>query len=266
MNPLQNALDSALSEVDRLRLTLKRGRGVQVQSAEERSIAKSTALSWFNTHRQLIANGLGNQSLEIVDRCYNRLLNFSEKHTVRSKYDELLKELRTAIVQFQSANAVAIASGGSLSSTDKPPDFSSIVPDFEMRAILSRRWEECAICVQAKAPLAATVMMGGLLETLLLTRVNQYPDKSRIFTAKGAPKDRGGKPLPLSEWTLRNYIDIAHELKWITQTEKDLGVILRDYRNYIHPYKERSHGVKLEPNDSAIMWELTKNISRQLLR
>ncbi len=265
MNSLQNALDSALSETDKLRQTLKKGNSTQVQSAEERTIAKSTALAWFNTHRRVIAAEFGDQGLAEVDQCYNQLFEFSEKNATRSKYDQLLKDLRKAIVQFQTTNVVAIANAASFSSTDKPPDFSSLVSDAEMRAILSRRWDECAICVQAKAPLAATVMMGGLLETLLLTRINQVSDKSNIFTAKSAPKDKTGKPLPLGEWTLRNYIDVAHELKWITKTEKELGVVLRDYRNYIHPYKERSHGIKLEPNDSLIMWELSKNISRQLL-
>ena len=35
-----------------------------------------------------------------------------------------------------------------------------------MRGILGRRWEECRKCIAADAPLAAVVMMGGLLEAL----------------------------------------------------------------------------------------------------
>jgi len=265
MNQVQNALDSAISEADRLRQALKRGNGKQVKLTEERAIAKSTALAWFNTHRQVIAAGLGDQKIGEIDQRYNLLLKFSEKSTTRSKYDEILKKIRKTLIDFQAANIVAIANSASPSSTDKPPDFSALVSDTEMRAILIRRWEECAICVHARASLAATVMMGGLLETLLLTRVHQFSDKAKIFRATTAPKDKAGKPLPLGDWTLRNYIDVAHELKWITQTEKDLGVVLRDYRNYIHPFKELSHGIKLEPNDSMILWELSKNISRQLL-
>ena len=265
MNQVQASLDSALAETGRLRQIIRKGRSKQVKLADERTIAKSTALAWFNTHRPTIVDGLGDQKLGTVDRQYNEILTFSERNTTRTKYDDTLKELRTSLVEFQSSNVVAIANAATMSSRDKPPSFSALVTDAEMQAILSRRWEECAICVSAKAPLAATVMMGGLLETLLLTRVHQFPNKGKIFGASSAPKDRTGKALPLGEWTLKNYIDVAHELKWITQTEKDLGVVLRDYRNYIHPFKERSHGIKLEPNDSAIMWELSKNISRQLL-
>jgi hypothetical protein len=265
MNTVQDALDSALSEVDKLRQTLRRGNSTQVQTLEERTFAKATALSWFNKHRSVIADGLARPNLNDIDEPYNHLLKFSEKNTTRSKYDQLLKELRKTLIEFRAANIVNIANTASVASTDKPPDFSTLVSDIQMRAILSRRWEECAICVHARAPLSAIVMMGGLLETLLLTRVHLFSDKPKVFNAKGAPKDKTGKPYPLDEWTLKNYIDVAHELHWITQTEKDLGVVLRDYRNYIHPYKERSHGIKLEPNDSLIIWELSKNICRQLL-
>jgi hypothetical protein len=98
-----------------------------------------------------------------------------------------------------------------------------------MKTILEGRWSEITSCVTAKAPLAATVMMGGLLEGLLLARVNNHANKSEIFTASAAPKDKAGKTLPLKDWTLQNYIGVAHELKWITQTVKDIGEVLRDY-------------------------------------
>ena len=109
-------------------------------------------------------------------------------------------------------------------------------------------------------------MMGGLLETLLLARVNREPNKKSIFSASTAPKDRRStKPLALNEWTLRNYIDVAHELGWISPSARDVGEILRDYRNYIHPHKELTHGVQLVAGDAALFWEVAKAITRQLV-
>jgi hypothetical protein len=135
-----------------------------------------------------------------------------------------------------------------------------------MRKVLARRWEECTRCVSAKAPLAATVMMGGLLEALLLARVHRQNDKSSVFRAASAPRDgKTGKSLMLQEWTLRNYIDVAHELGWITSSAKDLGEVVRDYRNYIHPHKELTHGVHLGDHDARLFWEVAKGIARQLL-
>jgi hypothetical protein len=109
-------------------------------------------------------------------------------------------------------------------------------------------------------------MMGGLLEALLLARVHREKDKSRVFQAAVAPKDKTtGKTLLLQEWTLRHYIDVAHELGWISESAKDLGEVVRDYRNYIHPHKELTHGVSLAKADAELFWEVSKGISRQLL-
>jgi hypothetical protein len=113
--------------------------------------------------------------------------------------------------------------------------------------------------------MAATVMMGGLLEALLLARILREEDKDPMFKASTAPKDKG-KTLQLKEWGLRNFIDVAHELGWISQGAKDVGDVLRDYRNYIHPQKEHSHGIRLTTDDARIFWKVGKSISRQVIR
>jgi len=77
---------------------------------------------------------------------------------------------------------------------------------------------------------------------------------------------RPAKPLQLKEWTLKNYTDVAHELGWITKTTKDIGEFVRDYRNFIHPQKELSHGIVLEPGDAEMLWEVTKSITLQILK
>jgi len=61
------------------------------------------------------------------------------------------------------------------------------------------------------------------------------------------------------------YIDVGHELTWISNSAKHVAVILRDYRNYIHPEKERSHGIALSPDDAVMFWEVTKSLSRELV-
>ncbi len=117
----------------------------------------------------------------------------------------------------------------------------------------------------AGAPLAATVMMGGLLESLFLARVNREPDKAAIFTAKSAPVDaKSQNPLPLREWTLKDYIGVAHELRWIPQSAKDVSEIVRDYRNYIHPQKELAHQIALTIADAGLFWQVSKAIATHL--
>jgi hypothetical protein len=109
-------------------------------------------------------------------------------------------------------------------------------------------------------------MMGGLLEALLVARANLLSDKSKLFRCAATPIDpKTKKPLELRQWMLGSYIDVGHELLWLSNSAKNVAVILRDYRNYIHPEKERSHGVSLQPDDATMFWEVTKTLSKELL-
>jgi hypothetical protein len=244
MPSANDAIDSAISEIDHLRRLLKRGRSPQVRSIDERDVIRATCLTWFNNHRSGLQQVVGDDLLQGADASYKGILGAADRATARSTYDESLKGLRTLISDLRSV--VVAPPPPTKPTTDSPPSFDSLVPDPAMRKVLTRRWEECTKCVSARAPLAATVMMGGLLEALPLARVHRHPDKSPVFRAASAPHDsKSGKPLMLQEWTLRNYIDVAHELGWITSSAKDLGEVVRDYRNYIHPHKELTHGVQL---------------------
>ena len=120
-------------------------------------------------------------------------------------------------------------------------------------------------CLTAGAPMAATVMMGGLLESLFLSRINRETNQAPIFTAQAAPKDKHGKALPLNRWMLGSYIAVAHELGWITQSGRDVSEVLQDYRNYIHPQKELSRQAALTPEDARMFWAVFKAIAQRLL-
>jgi hypothetical protein len=257
-------LDEAIQEATRLRRNLKKKATKQVTAAAETSVVKATALAWFNQHRAIVLTRVTDDDLAAVDSAYKALLQSADRATSRSVYDATLKSLRA---QLTTLKGLAVDTGlePAASTTDASPDFSSLVVDPKMQAILRRRWGECAVCVASGAPLAATVMMGGLLEALLLARLLREPDKKPVFAATAAPRDAAGKTLPLQHWTLRHYLDVAHELGWITRSTKDVGSVVRDYRNYIHPQKELSHGVDLQDGDSALFWEIAKSVVRQLL-
>ena len=108
-------------------------------------------------------------------------------------------------------------------------------------------------------------MMGGMLEGLLLARLQQLRDRGLAFKTKACPKDNAGKPLGFDKWCLNNYMDVTHELKLISQTGKDISAVLRDYRNFIHP-KEEYKGTSISPGDAQIMWEIAKGVTGQLLK
>jgi hypothetical protein len=262
MNDADEALFQAIKEAERIRSVTRKKSLPQVRGSE-RDIIRATALTWFQTHRPKLVGICSVVDLRPVDEMYQRIVEASHKSAARSSYVDTLKDISDSLIQLRSGNVVKLAAAAT---TDAPPDFSKLISDSAMQAILEKRWTECTVCISYGAPLAATVMIGGLLEGLLLARVNRETNLAPIFTAGAAPRDKQNKTLPLKDWTLQNYIGVAHELKWITVAARDVGVVLRDYRNYIHPQKELSHGVSLTTSDAMILWEIGKSISRQLLK
>jgi hypothetical protein len=261
----QTALDDAIKRCKFLQGLLRKKTTRQVWTDEERSTIKATCQAWFNNQSPKISPELESAALATANAIYDRMLKASERAGSRSKYQDDLKELHGELLEIRSKQ-MAVASK-TVATSDAAPSFVRLIPDVRMQGILDRRWAECVLCLHAPAPMAATVMMGGLLEGLLLARVNKVPNQQPIFTAKSSPKDKKtGNPLALKDWGLKDFIDVAHELKWITVSAKDVGVVLRDYRNYIHPQKELSHGVTLVPDDAGVLWEVAKSIAKQLLK
>jgi hypothetical protein len=258
-----SALDAAITEVDRLRHFLKKAKAPQVRSIDERALAKVTAKTWFENHRRLV-EPLPVSDINSVDEAYRVILENSDRNGARSKYLSTLKSLRADLIRLRSESLLGVPEQSS--TTDQPPDFSPLIADVAMQQILISRWNECLLCLEAKAALAATVMMGGLLEALLLARINRERDQSALFTAKAAPKiSKTNSVKPLAQWMLNDFINVLSEVKWITVSAGAVGAVLKDYRNYIHPQKQLTHGMHLEPNDASLFWAVTKNIARQLL-
>jgi hypothetical protein len=256
-------LDDLVREIDRVRNVLRKIRTPQVWNAEHRDFFRATALSWFQRRRSAVAESLPPEVVDAIDVSYRIVLNAADKNSSKNTYINAAKLAKERLVDARSR---ALVPSPTARTVDSAPTFASLASDPAMQSILERRWDECKRCIDAGAPLAATVMMGGLLEALLVARANKLSDKSKLFKATATPIDsKTKKPLDLRQWMLGPYIDVGHELKWISNSAKNVAVILRDYRNYIHPEKERSHGISLSADDAAMFWEVTKTLSRELL-
>ena len=266
MSSASELVDQGIRSVDRMRALLAGRRAHRlVRSRDERELIKAGALAWFNTTRPELHSWQRDTQLAPADGHFRELLVFSDHEVSRKRYLAELTALKAALVGLRSEALTAIRVDQAPTRFQPAPDFSPLVQNPAMRAILERRWNETGLCIGAGADLAATVMIGGLLEGLLLARLNLMPNQASAFKASAAPRDKAGKTLPLKEWTLRNYIDVGHELKWISRSGKDVGAVVRDYRNYIHPAKELSHGISITPGDSQMLWAVFASLSEQLL-
>ncbi|MCC6139008.1 MAG: hypothetical protein IT389_00170 [Nitrospira sp.] len=261
-----DVIDIAIREITTARALVLKITGKQVRGVDAIASLKATALAWFNTHRPIVNAGTSDLDLTTVDSYYTTILNSTAGYAARQTYLDALQVAKKSLVALRANALTNQASAASGNTDDIAPDFSPLAGNQEMREILTRRWQECCKCVNASAHLAAIVMMGGLLEALFVARANKMTVKDPLLNASAAPKDKAtGKTLNYREWMLDSYIKVAHELKWITESAKDVADILKEYRNYIHPEKERRHGVVLALNDSTMFWSVTKALVRQLL-
>ena len=255
-----DAVSKALEELARARTNVKRITNRQVRGIDDRAALRATALAWFHTHRKQVLADAEPELLADVDAAYTLILNGTDRNTAKQTYLDAMASAKDALIELRAHLVV-------VTTTDEaPPDFTPLTSDADMRAILERRWIECTKCVTVKAHLAGIVMMGGLLEALFVARAKQLTDKSPLLMAPSAPKQKGTTvPVPIHEWMLNSYLQVGHDVGWITKSQRDLAAVLGEYRNYVHPEKEHRHGVALGQEDSAILWGVTKGLTARLL-
>jgi hypothetical protein len=266
MPTVYEAIDAALDEADAARKRVSKIKTGQVRGIDEIATLKATAQTWFYTHRPVLSQAAPQVDLTAVDACFKTILDATAKYAAKSTYLNALKASKAALINVRASALVTPTTSPVTNTDDIAPDFSPLAGNPQMRDILTRRWEECAKCVSADAHLAAVVMMGGLLEALFVARANKMTDKAPLTSAVNAPKDKTtGKTTNYQDWMLDSYIKVGFELKWITESARDVADKLKEYRNFVHPAKELRYGVTLGLNDSSMFWQVTKALARQLL-
>ncbi len=133
-----------------------------------------------------------------------------------------------------------------------PPNFLTLGLEPGIGELLGRRWDEAQKCVDSKSFLAATIIMGSMLEGLLLGVCQRYPKEAN--TTPCTPKDSSGKVLKFHEWSLSQMIDVAHHAGWIDLDVKKFSHSLRDFRNLIHPYEQMLTGANPDSDTCKISW------------
>ncbi|MCL5059267.1 MAG: hypothetical protein M1449_01280 [Candidatus Thermoplasmatota archaeon] len=103
--------------------------------------------------------------------------------------------------------------------------------------ILESRIREAMDCHHAGASLASIFMCGSVLEGILLNIALKNP--AAFNQAKSSPKSKETEKVrPFQDWTLANLIDVAHEVGLLRLDVKKFSHVMRDFRNYIHPYEQ----------------------------
>lgn len=149
-----------------------------------------------------------------------------------------------------------------------PPDFLRLKIEPGLGEILAERWNETQRCFDNGAFLAATILMGTMLEGILLSVFQRFPKEAN--TSKTAPKDaQNGNVKYFAEWSLSEMINVAHDLGWIDLDVKKFSHSLRDFRNIIHPYQQMILRAFPDKDTCEISWLVvqaaTNDLSRKLV-
>jgi hypothetical protein len=185
------------------------------------------------------ANFIGRASeldAHILD--FNQFLAFDKWKLVRNN----------AELSFQKLDAIEFDEGSPPTEAEDEflsREFSDIpIVDLGLESavsnILELRITEIEKCYKGNAPLAAVVLAGSTLEGILLGLASKYP--KHFNTSAASPKDKNGKVRPFQEWSLSSFIDVARDLDLIQVDTHKFSHVLRDFRNYIHPFEQMASG------------------------
>jgi len=146
-----------------------------------------------------------------------------------------------------------------------PPDFLALGLEPGVGELLAARWDEAQRCLDAKAFLAATILMGSLLEGLLLAVCQRFPKAANQATC--APRHpETGKAKYFAEWTFAEMIEVAHALKWVGLDVKKFSHALREFRNLIHPYQQLQAQTFPDLDTCQISWLVVQAAANDLAR
>ena len=119
------------------------------------------------------------------------------------------------------------------------PNIHELPIDGQVVPIVEARLNEARVVFGAGAHLSVIFLCGSVLEAVLLGAAQKSP--ANFNQAKATPKE-DGSPKRFHEWSLAELINVACEVGALTPDIKQFGHGLRDFRNYIHPYKEMTSG------------------------
>lgn len=146
-----------------------------------------------------------------------------------------------------------------------PPDFLNLKLEPGLGEILADRWEQAQRSLKAEAFLAATILMGSMLEGMLLAVLQKFPKEAN--TCQAAPHDpRTRKVKYFADWSLAEMINVAHEAGWLDLDVKKFSHSLREFRNLIHPYKQMIVRTFPDKDTCEISWLVVQAAANDLAK
>ncbi len=192
---------------------------------------------------------------------FNQYLAFDKWSVIRSNEIITFKKTDKIIIESSNKNTTEINEIEFLKQNFSV-NVDALGLDYTMGIIIKERLNEIEICINSGASLAGIFLIGSVMEGLLLSVASKYP--KQYNQAISAPKNSEGKVKKIHEWTLNNFIDVSTEIGLLKQDVKKFSHVVRDFRNYIHPYAQMSSGFSPDKDTTLICFQVLKATLNQM--
>lgn len=192
---------------------------------------------------------------------FNQYLAFDKWSVIRNNDIITFKKIDTIIIENDDKQNIEINKDDFLKQ-NFTIDINALGLDYMMETIIKERLKEIEVCINNGASLAGVFLIGSVMEGLLLSMATKYPKLYNQATA--APKNSEGKVRKIPEWALNNFIDVSTEIGVLKQDVKKFSHVVRDFRNYIHPYSQMSSCFSPDKDTALICFQVLKATLNQM--
>ena len=134
--------------------------------------------------------------------------------------------------------------------------------EFYITKILNNRIVEIERNIKIGNSLSSIILIGSVMEGILLGMAQKHPDK--FNKGKSAPMNKNSTIVKkFNEWTISDFINSAYELDIIKEDVKKFSHVVREYRNYIHPYQQLCSQFNPDKHTASICFQVLKAMAKQ---
>lgn len=185
---------------------------------------------------------------------FNEYLAFNKWKMKRDNYEILFERLDKVTINKTNNNELSEESF--LKQEFGAMNLDSLGLEDSITTILNSRLNEIRICLENNSPLGAIILSGSALKGILLGFASINPEKYR--QAKKAPKN------DFYKWSLNNFIEVSYEIGFLKEDVYKFSHVLRDFRNYIHPFKQMQNQFNPDKHTAKICWQVLQAAIYQL--
>jgi len=133
----------------------------------------------------------------------------------------------------------------------------AFIEDDNLRNIIERDYDEIQRTYISKCWKSVIILCGSAIEAILTDLLISHQINAK--QANSAPNK-----LDISRWNLSELINVAVELKLVTEGVEKLSYSIREYRNLVHPGNEIRNNLYFDAEEAKISLEVLHILHRDL--